>query len=179
MLPTRAPEASEIQWLNSFNQLGLTSHEWKSWLEEEGSLTLRLKSQANEGFKVRILSEEQAQPTQAEAKLLNLGKQNCWVRQVYLEVDNQPWVFARSVMPLANSNAASSQLTKIGSQPLGHLLFSNPQVKRTPLVFCKPKQLAMPSLWGRASCFVSQDINILVTEHFLHPMAQRLDLPLI
>ena len=178
MLPSQAPAAKEITWLAQLSQLGQLPLGWQSWLEEEGSLTLRLKHQAKQSFSVNLLLEEPPLPCHNELDLLGISHQECWVRQVYLEVDNQPWVFARSIMPLANLSPTARQLIQVGNQPLGHLLFANPQVKRGPLVFCQPNQLNLPSLWGRASCFSSPTGKILVTEHFLHPMASQLMLPL-
>lgn len=176
-LPSQAPTANKVNWLSNITQLGKLHPSWASWLLEEGSLTLRLKSHAKQSFAVKVLLEEETQPTPDELNLLGISSQTCWVRQVYLEIDNQPWVFARSVMPLASLSPTAKQLIQVGNQALGHLLFANPKVKRGKLFFCQPKQLNLPSLWGRASCFSGNAGQILVTEHFLHPMANQLNLP--
>lgn len=183
MFPNQAPVATEIHWLNTIQQLGEINSQWASWLQEEASLTLRLKSHVKHSFNVRVLHEEKSLPTFSERQLLGVTEQECWIRQVYLEVDNQPWVFARSVMPMAKLSANAKQLIQVGNQALGHLLFANPQIQRGKLVFCRPQKLSLPTLWGRASCFSSKqnteaEKQILVTEHFLQPMATQLNLPL-
>lgn len=168
------PETAAINWLPKAHLTGAPAGAWRGWLQEKGSLTLRLRSHAQQGFQVKVLSEEVTTAHLNELVLLGCLKKRAWVRQVLLEVDGQPWVFARSVMPLDARGILSQRLLKVGTSALGHVLFSNPLIKRGPLVFCAPNQLSTPSLWGRASCFYSQNLRLLVTEHFLHPMAKQL-----
>lgn len=173
-LQEETPNTALINWLPSAHLTGAPAGAWRSWLQEKGSLTLRLKSQAQQGFHVRVLSEEVTAAHPHEINLLGCLKQRAWVRQVLLEVDGEPWVFARSVMPLDGRSILIRRLTQVGNNALGHVLFSNPLIKRGPFVFCAPNQLSTPSLWGRASCFYSKNLRLLVAEHFLHPMAKRL-----
>ena len=168
------PSTAAVHWLPSAHLTGAPAGAWRSWLHEEGSLTLRLKNHAQHSFQVRVLSEMVAKVQVNERALLGGTQQQAWVRQVLLEVDGEPWVFARSVLPLDARGRLQRRLMQVGNNALGHILFSNPLIKRGPLVFCAPNQLSLPSLWGRASCFSGQNLRLLVAEHFLHPMAKQL-----
>ncbi len=169
------PSTAAVNWLPSVHLTGAPAGAWRSWLQEKGSLTLRLKSHAQQSFQVRVLSEKVVKIQANERALLGGLQQQAWVRQVFLEVDGKPWVFARSVLPLDARGRLQRCLMQVGNNALGHILFSNPLIKRGPLVFCLPNQLpSLPSLWGRASCFSGPNLRLLVAEHFLHPMAEQL-----
>ncbi|SFC26995.1 chorismate lyase [Marinospirillum celere] len=155
---------------------GAPSGSWRSWLQETGSLTRRLQHQATGSFRVRVLSQGVAPIQESERQWLQVRQQRVWVRQVLLEVDEQPWVFARSLLPLDSRGSLLRRLTHLGDQALGHLLFASPQVRRGQLNFCAPGQLPLDSLWGRASCFYASSLKLLVAEHYLPAMAERLQL---
>ncbi|WP_150112023.1 chorismate--pyruvate lyase family protein [Marinospirillum insulare] len=169
-------ETASINWLPAAHLTGAPAGAWRSWLQEKGSLTLRLKSHAQQDFKVSVLSEKVILAPANEVALLGCIKQRAWVREVLLEVDGEPWVFARSVLPLNTQGGLRRRLTQVGNTALGQVLFSDPLIKRGPFVFCAPNQLSTPSLWGRASCFYAKNLRLLVAEHFLHPMAKQLAL---
>ena len=172
--PVLLPETTAVNWLPCAHLTGAPAGVWRSWLKEKGSLTLRLKSHAQLNFKVRVLSEEVTRAHPEERILLGCLPQRFWVRQVFLEVDGKPWVFARSVLPLDTRGVLHSRFTQVGNKALGQVLFSDPLIRRGSFVFCAPNQLSLPSLWGRASCFYSHNLRLLVAEHFLHPMAKQL-----
>ncbi|SFX37931.1 chorismate--pyruvate lyase family protein [Marinospirillum alkaliphilum] len=165
------------RWLPSSHLTGAPAGAWRSWLQEQGSLTLRLQSQARQGFRVRVLSEGVSRVHPQEAQLLQAASHRVWVRQVLLEVDDQPWVFARSLLPLDDRGLLRRRILQVGNRALGHILFSDPLIERGPLMFCAPGQLPFDSLWGRASCFYGEHLRLLVAEHYLQPMAERLALP--
>lgn len=169
--------ATPSRWHPAAVLTAAPSGDWRSWLQERGSLTRRLQACARQDFQVRVLQEGVAPVHPAEAALLGGVHRRIWVRQVLLEVDGQPWVFARSLLPLDERSGLLRPVLQVGNRALGQLLFSNPQVRRGPLVFCAPDQLPFPSLWGRASCFHGQQLQLLVAEHFLPAMAATLNLP--
>lgn len=164
-------------WHQAAHLTGTPAGQWRSWLKEEGSLTRRLQSQAQSSFRVRILNQGVLPIQETERQWLAVAHQRVWVRQVLLEVDDQPWVFARSLLPLDSRGSLLRRLTQLGNQALGQLLFANPRIHRGELRFCAPGQLPFPSLWGRASCFHSSSLRLLVAEHYLPAMATRLKLP--
>jgi len=164
-------------WQKAAFLTGAPSGSWRSWLKEEGSLTRRLQNQAQSSFQVRILNQGILPLQETEKQRLAIYHQRVWVRQVLLEVDGQPWVFARSLLPLDQPGSLQRRLTQVGKQALGQLLFANPHIQRGELQFCAPNQLPFPSLWGRASCFYTDSLRLLVAEHYLPAMAKRLSLP--
>lgn len=164
-------------WHKAAHLTGAPPGLWRSWLKEQGSLTRRLQDQAHTSFKVQILNQGILPIQETERQWLGVSHQRIWVRQVLLEVDGQPWVFARSLLPLDSRGSLLRRLTQVGNQALGQLLFANPHIQRGDLQFCAPNQLPFSSLWGRASCFYTDSLRLLVAEHYLPAMATRLKLP--
>ncbi len=94
--------------------------------------------------------------------------------------NNQPVVFAHSVLPRASLRGSWRGLGKLGNKPLGAALFANPKVKRTLLEYkklsaCSPMFMRLSghiknppkALWARRSVFSLNCAKILVTEVFL------------
>jgi chorismate--pyruvate lyase len=96
------------------------------------------------------------------------------VREVILWGDNQPWVFARSIIP---QRLCESDFVHLNTKPLGQLLFNDKRFKRMPFEvtnMCSSKafleELHISSemdLWGRRSAFSFEDIKMTVSEVFL------------
>jgi len=153
---------------------------YRHWLVNETSLTARLQ-QRYADFRVQTLSQQTAKPTKDEAALLKLKlSANVNVRQVLLIGKGRPVVYAHSILPHASLRGEWARLGRLGNQPLGATLFSNPRVKRTPLTYKKLScnhdlyQKAVqhlerrpPYLWARRSIFSLKCAKILVTEVFL------------
>ncbi|WP_416885927.1 chorismate--pyruvate lyase family protein [Marinospirillum sp.] len=169
--------ASAPRWQPAVHLTGAPAGAWRSWLQESGSLTRRLQGQAQVSFQVEVLDQGVRPIHQVERQWLQVTHNHIWVRQVLLKVDDQPWVFARSLLPLDTRGNLLRRLTGVGQQALGQLLFSQPDIQRGELRFCAPDQLPFSSLWGRASCFYSGPLRLLVAEHYLPPMAEALQLP--
>jgi chorismate lyase len=161
------------------------SHLYGSWLIETGSLTARLQRRYTH-FSVTPVAVKYAKPIQDEAALL--GQPNyktALIREVLLMGNNQPVVFAHSVLPRASLRGAWNGLGRLGNKPLGATLFANPKVKRTVLSYkkltanhalykhatqhlaVKPNVQKPSCLWARRSIFRLNCANIMVTEVFL------------
>lgn len=163
-------------WLNK----ALQSNAYHIWLNDNGSLTLRLQKRYGR-FSVQPVALKFAKPNQDEAALLHLPEHKvALIREVLLMGDNQPVVFAHSVLPKESLRGVWNRLGRLGSKPLGATLFANPKVKRTPLSYKKltPNHplykhavqylTQKPSyLWARRSIFSLNRANIMVTEVFL------------
>jgi len=151
-----------------------------AWLIHRGSLTARLQQRYAQ-FSVQTQSMRLARAMQDEIQLLGLNSfQLATVREVTLISNQQPVVFAHSVIPRKALRGPWHALARLGNQPLGALLFANPQVKRTPLRYKKlskhhrlyQKAVAHVKtppqhLWARRSVFYLNCASILVTEVFL------------
>ena len=150
----------------------------KNWLLDTGSLTERLQAHCRD-FHVQVLGQRQAQISLEEIQQLIPGNQayklSDWqVREVILWGDDEPWVFARSVIPQA---LCTAELANLGNQALGKLIFNDPRFLRQPFEIC---HIAQPTaivnalqlsnsraLWGRRSVFKLDNLSMSVAELFL------------
>lgn len=116
-----------------------------------------------------------------EADLLKVASHaGAQIREVILFGNTKPLVFAHSVLPRKSLQGAWRQLGKLGSKPLGAVLFANPKVTRTALTYKKLSSnhvlykaavihmIEKPTfLWARRSIFKLSCARIMVTEIFL------------
>ncbi|MDY6840783.1 MAG: chorismate lyase [Pseudomonadota bacterium] len=145
------------------------------WLQVEGSLTRALQKQCSRCFYVEVRREGFATPTREEARHLDTPHRQCaWIREVSLCGDNQPWVLARTVIPLNCLKGEGRQLRHLGNRPLGAYLFTDHQWQRGPLEtgLCKPVMPGQPEL-ARRSLFRGHNSSLLVGEYLLPALFQR------
>ena len=154
-----------------------------SWLSEPDSLTARCRRACTQ-FRIRLLRSGLMMPIADEAT----RQQFAQVREVLLECDGVPVIFAHSVLSTAprrkHSWAVSNgRLTRwlagLGSRSLGSLLFSYPGFKRGRLEFLRldvrhplyrlaaPWAAGEPQLWARRSEHRLGRQVLCVTEVFL------------
>lgn len=141
----------------------------RHWLTLEGSLTRALQLCCTRSFDVRILGESFARPTREEARALHIPpRQYAWVREVCLCGDDQPWVLARTIIPLHTLQGHNRRLRHLGRKPLGAYLFSSPEWQRGPIEvgLCHTRSPDQPRL-ARRSRFISGHQALLVGEYFL------------
>ncbi|HIM54011.1 MAG TPA: chorismate lyase [Gammaproteobacteria bacterium] len=127
------------------------------WLDDEQSLTAKLKQKFDD-FSVNVLSQIQTTPHNNENEMLDFEGQSV-IREVQLLGNHQVVVFARSVIPVTGDTQA---ILKIGSKPLGEILFNDPDIKRGQLQITHTD-----STWGRRSTFTIGTTKLLVSEFFL------------
>lgn len=158
----------------------MDSGRYRHWLIDRGSLTKRLQTLSAD-FSVRSSRHQYAKPQVDEAQLLNLPRrQNALLREVYLYSQDEPVVFAHSVLPRRSLRGEWLSLGHLGNKPLGAALFMNPKVTRTQLEFKKlSNQHALyrravcrlaskpQAVWARRSIFRLKRSAIMVTEVFL------------
>lgn len=150
----------------------------KNWLLDTGSLTERLQSQCTL-FDLTLIGQRQAEITLEEFQRVCtpqqvLNQQEWQVREVLLWGDNQPWVFARSIIP---QKLCESDFVNLNTKPLGQLIFNDKRFKRMPFEITNMSpskaflaKLHIPSemtLWGRCSVFRFEDLKMSVSEVFL------------
>ena len=96
------------------------------WLFDSSSLTERLIHACPGSFSVQVLKQGWGHPMLNEAQQLNMRISSyALVRQVHLLCDNQPWVFARTVIPPHTLRGKQRRLAKLGKKPLGAVLFAD------------------------------------------------------
>jgi len=149
----------------------------QNWLLDAGSLTAKLIQLSGGKFRVQVLQQVYRRASRSEALSLGIDLSAlCLIREVILSGNDQPWVFARSVLPLTSLTGSLRRLRKQGNRPLGAFLFSHPNLIRSPIALSLisrhhdyvPKELMGNSLvWGRRSIFIIEDKPLLVSEVFL------------
>ena len=85
--------------------------------------------------------------------------------KVVLMGNDEPKVFARSLIPLITIEKGFAKLGELGTKPLGDILFEKEIFKRTKIVFAKfrnDKKL----FWGRKSKYIVNSHPLSVMEVF-------------
>jgi len=148
------------------------------WLFDPASLTGRIVATCKGQFSVRVLSVQRGFPRLDETLALGMRARNqALVRQVLLCCDGEPWVYARTVIPLTSLRGKLRGLTRLGNKPLGAVLFADRTMRRgeievTRLTAQHACYAAMQtgtreSVWGRRSVFHLYNRPLLVSEFFL------------
>ena len=132
------------------------------WLLDSTSLTHKLKEKY-EDFEVNVISQIESVPYKCENQLLNSPeKKEIIVREVELIGNQKPVVNARSLIPMTEDTI---DILKIGSRPLGEILFDDPKIERGHL-----EVGSFQNSWARRSTFTIGKTNLLVTEIFLESL---------
>lgn len=166
----------------------------REWLLDSTSLTQRLIKASKHHFSVQVLRQQWGNATLSEYDLLGSSPRlRCLIREVLLLGHEQPWVYARSVIPVSSLTGELRHLRHLDNRPLGQLLFNTPGMQRSPFQIARistsdlplyaTSQLNLkeegeeeregedkknkPILWGRRSRFVIYNKPILVGEVFL------------
>ena len=102
-------------------------------------------------------------PYKCENQLLNSPENiEIIVREVELLGNQKPVVNARSLIPITEDTI---DILKIGSRPLGEILFDEPKIERGHL-----EVGSFQNSWARRSTFTIGKTNLLVTEIFLESL---------
>jgi chorismate--pyruvate lyase len=153
----------------------------RSWLLDPASLTDRIRSLCCGCFSVRVLAEGWQRPRLDEAKALDMpGRRLGWIREVQLLCNAEPWVFARTVIPVSTLTGPQRRLAHLGSKPLGAYLFAHPSMSRGVVevaairwgqaMFAQATAGVTETcehVWARRSLFRVSGKPLLVTEIFL------------
>jgi len=149
-------DLSKLNWhdINYFNYI---PEKALFWIRDNQSLTQKLKNRYPD-FRVEVHKQEELDIYKHEINQLGNEKKFI-VREVFLYGDNEPVVFARSVIP---KNTKTDPIMKIGNKPLGEILFTDSNILREPIEITFHNDI-----WGRRSVFVMNNSRILVSEFFL------------
>ncbi len=174
-------------WLGQ-NEIVVPNAYLRNWLLDTGSLTERLQSHCHQ-FDLTLLGQRQISPELEEIQQIrhyvgdNIDPQ--WqVREVILNGNQQPWVFARSVI---SHGLCEGDFAGLGNRPLGQIIFNDPKFKRHPFQIMRiapndplHRKLSIEqdkALWGRRSVFSYGGHALMVAEVFLpsSPAYQKMD----
>ncbi|MDJ0877112.1 MAG: chorismate lyase [Halieaceae bacterium] len=149
----------------------------RPWLLDDTSLTERLLRKTGGDFRVQRLSQGWCRPQLSESRLLELSAgQWALVREVVLRCFDQPWVYARSVIPAATLSGELRRLRQLQNDSLGALLFRHPELSREAFEIAQlpagshyiHRDFRQDSpAWARRSRFVLHGRSVLVSEVFL------------
>ena len=130
---------------------------------------------------MRVLSQVRGIPAIDEARALGMQPGHlAIIRQVHLLCDGQPWIYARTIIPVTSLRGKLQRLAHLGARPLGGMLFADPgmqrgrvelaRISRGQAVYkaatCHLRQRPA-EIWGRRSVFRLFDRPLLVSEVFL------------
>jgi len=172
-------EWEKLNWLSPHTPGQIRpDHDWLDWLTDASSLTRRLKQASQQRFHVQLLQQSLLRPALNECHHLGMTTQEyALVRQVILHGLNQPWVFARTVIPLPTLRQGNRHLMLLGNRSLGSVLFKNAHTRRTSQEITRSyPDFCAPFIWGRRSTFEIRQAPLLVTELFLEPFRNYLNL---
>ncbi|RIX44738.1 MAG: chorismate lyase [Rhodocyclales bacterium GT-UBC] len=149
-----------------------------SWLTEPTSLTARCLRNSR-AFRVRLLHFGKGRAL-ADEGLTSAGQaQPVWIREVVLECDGVPVIFAHTTLAASSRGRVRRWLARLGSRSLGSLLFAYPGFSRGGIEFLRLDArhplywrasrygLMPPFLWARRSSHRLKDEVVRVTEVFL------------
>jgi chorismate--pyruvate lyase len=151
------------------------------WLLNEGSLTEQLIAATEGNFRVRRIRQCWQQPLRSEQRLLGLPlRQWALIREVVLLCYDQPWVYARSVIPQTTLNGPLRHLRHLQNESLGSLIFRHPDLQRSQFELAQlpsgsryidsSVRQSAPA-WARRSLFFIAGKPLSVSEVFLRQAA--------
>ena len=127
---------SVANWSSHVNAVNPPS-QLRAWLTEPGSLTARLIAHSAQ-FRVRRIRQARGLLLADELPPFFLRRRvMAQQRQVVLECDAQPVVFAHTSVPLNATASDWPMFGHLGERSLGSTLFGDPLVQRGPLEFAR------------------------------------------
>ncbi len=129
-------QVSLAHWSSHVNALNALP-QWRTWLTESGSLTAQLIAHSRH-FRVRRVRQTRGAVSLDEQCILQLPRRVLvQQRNVVLECDGQPVVFAHTSVPLTATASDWPLFGSLGERSLGSTLFGDPLVQRGTLEFAR------------------------------------------
>lgn len=153
----------------------------KDWLGESSSLTARLKQGAGD-IRVEVRMQGWGRPFLSESRLLGIlwGRLG-WVREIVLSGGGKPLLLARTVAPRETLETAGRRFSRLGTRPLGEILFTCPGIERhllewawLPAGIWREADSWDRPCWGRRTLYRIGGRPLLVGEYFM-PAAFKLE----
>ena len=147
-------------------------------LISQGSLTELIKARCRSDFSVRVLRHEIRPATELTGHEMQLPTSApVLYREVLLCDGSEARVFAASILPLSALTGRFAPLQELGARPLGHWIFSEPQLTRRQMHYTQLASdhalfadIRLPTtllLRGRKTLFAGASKDFLVAEFFL------------
>ncbi|MDB5728390.1 MAG: chorismate lyase [Noviherbaspirillum sp.] len=124
------------RWLSHVNGVN-PGREMRTWITDTASLTIKLMSRSSE-FRVRCLHQRIGLCLADEMNLLELRHRRCVrEREVLLQCDGRPVIFAHTVVPLSATASDWPHFRGLGERPLGTTLFGDARVERGSMQYAR------------------------------------------
>ena len=136
----------------------------KSWLLEKGPITKKIKS--NEKFELKLLRDELGNVNKLDRSFLGYLSGDVKIREVILYGNQNPRVYAQSIIPVETINEGLSKLGELGTKPLGDILFEKKIFKKEDTIFAQFKD-EKNIFWGRKTKYNVKNKPFSVMEVFL------------
>ena len=151
-------------WMSDIKSLEVQNKEIISWLNEHGSITSRIKSFSS--FRLKLLRDGPGEVNAAEDDLIITNYKENNIREVVLFSDEEPFIYAKSILPLETIRLGLSALGNLNKNPLGDILFSNPEIKKKYMLFAKFESNKR-IFYGRKGIYTVKGYPFSVCEIFL------------
>lgn len=171
---------SQAQWFSHANGVN-PPDEIRQWLTDSMSLTVKLIARC-EHFRVQRLAQQRALALPDEFEKVALPRRTLvQEREVFLRCDEEPVVYAHTIVPLSATASDWPFFGRLGERSLGTTLFGDPRVQRGELEYARlhgqhplvmraaaalGKELRGP-LFARRCLYKRKKGLLLVTEIFL------------
>lgn len=126
--------------------------QWQPWLLDTGSLTQKIEKAIGQKLLVQVLRDCPQTLNSDESRYFHFRIRRCRVREVLLCANHIPLVMAHSVIPTLSSSGSNHSILRLGTKPLGAVLFAKTRMhsKAKP-----PRDIARldrsSSLWKKCS----------------------------
>ena len=151
-------------WMSETKSLEVQNNEILSWLNEPGSITSRIKSFSD--FKLKLLRDGPGEVDANEDDLIISNYKENNIREVLLYSDEEPLIYAKSIIPLETIRLGLGVLGNLKENPLGDILFSNPEIKKEYMLFSKFES-NKKIFYGRKGIYTVKGFPFSVCEIFL------------
>lgn len=132
----RAASLRQARWLSHVGGVQASPH-MRGWLTTPGSLTAKLIAHSR-AFRVQKLHQNGAFCLRDEAAAIGLKRPGPVLeREVLLRCDDEPVVFAHTVVNAASTATDWPLFSALGERSLGTTLFYDPLVKRGQLEYAR------------------------------------------
>ena len=151
-------------WMSETKFLEVQNKEILSWLNESGSITSRIKSFSD--FKLKLLRDGPGEVDSADDDLIISNYKENNIREVLLYSDEEPLIYAKSIIPFETIRLGLGVLGNLKENPLGDILFSNTEIKKEYMLFSK-FELNKKIFYGRKGIYTVKGFPFSVCEIFL------------
>ena len=150
--------------MSETDSLEVHNDEILSWLNENGSITSRIKLFSN--FRLKLLRDGPGKVDASEDDLIISNYKENNIREVVLYSDEKPLIYAKSIIPVETINLGLGLLGNLKENPLGDILFSDPEIEKKHMLFAK-FQSNEKKFYGRKGIYAVKGYPFSVCEIFL------------